>query len=255
MFLDTRPASLDPSMGPDPFAEFRVTGSAEITSLMRQLRDGNVPVILNAPDGTSYTSTLWSFDTHARRLSFSADEHHHQTGRLIDADEVVAVAYLDSVKLQFDVSHLMLVRGSQSCALQAGLPGSVYRFQRRGSFRVRTLDRTAPTVSFAHPSIPDMALGLRVIDVSIGGCALLLPADVPLLQPGTTLASVQVDLDADTRFTAGLQFHHVSSLHSAAGGHRIGCEWTRIDGNAQRALQRYIDHTQKRRRMLAAPRA
>jgi hypothetical protein len=32
---------------------------------------------------------------------------------------------------------------------------------------------------------------------------------------------------------------------------RIGCELQRLDGDAQRTLQRYIDQTQKRRRLLA----
>ena len=60
----------------------------------------------------------------------------------------------------------------------------MFRFQRRNTFRVRTIERTSPTAPFRHPAIPDMALALRVLDVSIGGCALLLPANVPALQPG-----------------------------------------------------------------------
>jgi c-di-GMP-binding flagellar brake protein YcgR len=251
MDLHTRPASLDPDGGPDALAEFRVTGSTEISTLLRQLRDGSVPVILSAPDGTSYTTTLWSYDSQARRLSFSADEHHLQPSRLVGAEEVVAVSYLDSVKLQFDIQQLVFVRGAQSCVLQGAYPRAVYRFQRRGSFRVRTLERSSPAINLRHPSIPEMVLSLRIIDVSIGGCALLLPEDVPALQPGTHFQSVHVDLDADTRFTAGLALHHVSSMHGGSG-HRLGCEWVQIAASAQRALQRYIDNTQKRQRMLAS---
>ena len=33
--------------------------------------------------------------------------------------------------------------------------------------------------------------------------------------------------------------------------HVIGCEFIELDGQAQRTLQRYIDHTQQRRRLLA----
>jgi flagellar brake protein len=249
MFLDTQPASLGSDGGPDPWAEFRVTSPSEVAGLLRQLRDGSVPVNLNASDGTSYTSTLWSFDTQNRKLSFSANEQHTQLSQLVDADEVVAVAYLDSVKLQFDVQDLMLVRGAQSCALQGSFPRDLYRFQRRNGYRVRTLDRHSPTARLRHPSIPDMTLSLRVLDVSIGGCALLLPGDVPPLQPGSRLQGVRVDLDADTRFEAAIVLHHASSMNQ--GGLRLGCEWIQIDGPAQRSLQRYIDQTQKRRRMLS----
>jgi len=250
MFLETQPAALGSDGGVDPWGPFRVTSPTETLALLRTLRDGSVPVNLNACDGASYTSTLWSFDTTQARLSFSADEHHPQLRRLVDADEVIAVAYLDSVKLQFDVQHLVLVRSAQACALQGAFPRDLYRFQRRNGYRVRTLENTSPTVRLRHPSIPEMALALRVLDVSIGGCALLLPGNVPPLQPGSCLKGARVDLDADTRFDAALQLHHVTSLSNSPGV-RLGCEWKQIDGAAQRALQRYIDQTQKRRRLLS----
>lgn len=250
MSLDTRPATLDASGGQDRFANFRVTQSTEIVRLLRELRDGAVPVILNAPDGTSYATQLWSFDSAGGRLSFSAEEDHLQPERLVSGNEVVAVAYLDNVKLQFDLQRLVLVRSAQSIALQAAMPRTVYRFQRRNSFRVRPNERAGPSASFRHPSMPDMPLSLRILDVSIGGCALLQPDDVPPLQAGTRIQRAHIELDADTRFDTGIEVHHISSRFSG-GGHRLGCEWLQIEGGAQRALQRFIDQTQKRRHLLS----
>jgi hypothetical protein len=60
-----------------------------------------------------------------------------------------------------------------------------------------------------------------------------------------------VQLDADTDFRASLMVHHVSSVQSQAKGVRLGCELHNLSVDAQRALQRYIDQTQKRRRMMA----
>jgi hypothetical protein len=76
----------------------------------------------------------------------------------------------------------------------------------------------------------------------------LLPADVPPLEPGLTLQGVQVELDADTRFTATLQIQHISSINPQAQGLRVGCEWRTLERESERSLQRYIDQTQKRRR-------
>jgi c-di-GMP-binding flagellar brake protein YcgR len=98
--------------------------------------------------------------------------------------------------------------------------------------------------------MPEMALTLRVLDISAGGCALFLPDDVPPLPAGVRLQGVRLELDAGTHFDATLQLHHVSSL-SASGGVRLGCSLHDLDAGAQRSLQRYIDVTQKRRRMLA----
>ncbi len=251
MFQDTRPADIDAAGGSDPYAEFRVTQTTERLALLRQLRDGNTPVILNAPDGTSLTTALWALDDVRSRLSFSADASHPQLPGLVDADEVVAVAYLESVKLQFDLPGLVLVRSFNACTLQATMPRDIYRFQRRNAYRVRTPERNAPTARFRHPSMPEMVLALRVLDVSVGGCALWLPHDVPTLQAGTRLAEVQVELDDLTRFAAALTLQHVTVLQTGDRGVRLGCAWQPLSGGAERQLQRWIDQAQKRRRLLS----
>jgi c-di-GMP-binding flagellar brake protein YcgR len=246
MFQDTKPAPVDHSLD-----DFRVEGEREVVALLKSLMDGSTLLQLSAPDGSHYATTLWTIDTAQRKLGFSADAGSPQLESLVEAGESTAVAYLDSVKLQFDAANLMLVHGQRSCALQCDLPHEVFRFQRRNAFRVRTLPRTSPTISFRHPSIPDMVLALRVLDVSTGGCALFLPNDVPTQAPGITVHRARVELDANTRFEATLQLCHVTSLNPQSNGVRLGCELQQLNGDAQRTLQRYIDQTQKRRRLLA----
>jgi c-di-GMP-binding flagellar brake protein YcgR len=119
---------------------------------------------------------------------------------------------------------------------------------------VRTLERHSPTARLRHPAIPDMQLALRVIDVSIGGCALFLPADVPTLEPGLSLHGVHIELDADTRFGGTLLIQHLSSINARCDDLRVGCEWHSLPPDSERALQRYIDQTQKRRRLLSLDR-
>jgi c-di-GMP-binding flagellar brake protein YcgR len=253
MSEDTRPAALDSNGVDDPWSSFRVQRPGELLTLFRLLRDGGVPVVLNCPGGGALATTLWTIDEAQQRLNFSADDNHPQLAALIESDEAVAVAYLDAVKLQFDLQGLLLVRGVHASVLQCELPDTLYRFQRRQAYRVRTLERNTPTARFRHPSMPDMTLKLRIMDVSIGGCALLLPHDTPPLQPGAELRGVRIDLDADTRFEISLMLHHVTSITPndlGVPGVRVGCEWLRLSGDAERALQRYIDQTQKRRRLL-----
>jgi len=170
---------------------------------------------------------------------------------IVECDEAVVVGYLDSVKLQFDVSNLMLVRGLNSVAIKGNFPREMFRFQRRNGFRVRPMMRSSPMATLRHPMIPDMQLNLRVLDVSIGGCALFLPNDVPALDAGVLMNGVIIDLDADTRIKTGLRLQHVTSLNPESGGVRLGCEMVTPGSDSLRALQRYIDQTQKRRRLLA----
>jgi flagellar brake protein len=249
-FLNTQPAPLDAPDGIDPYAAFRIEAPREILALMRQLMEAATPIHLNAPGGSGLTTALWTVDSASQRLAFQAELDQPQLQPLIESDEVTAVSYLDAVKLQFDLQDLMLVRGARSCALQSAMPQRLYRFQRRQAYRVRTLERSSPLALLRHPSLPDMQLALRVLDVSIGGCALLLPDDVPAFPAGVTLNDVRLELDPDTRFPATLHVHHISSIHPGTRGVRLGCELLKLDGLAERALQRYIDQTQKRRRLL-----
>lgn len=257
MFEDTRPAELDAAGDVDAWAAFRVGPEAERLRILRELRDGSVPVMLSSPGGDMLTTTLWALDAPQRRLTLSADAGSALLARLVESNEAVAVAYCNNVKLQFELHDLVLVRGATASALCCALPREIYRFQRRNAYRVRPPEGHAPVARLRHPSMPDMALALRIIDVSIGGCALWLPADVPPLQVGTEMGQVRLELDAETRFSCAVTLHHVSPLGRAErspagrqGGVRLGCEWRELGGGAERVLQRWIDQAQKRRRLL-----
>ena len=249
--METLPMPLDAMGASHDLSQFRVGSPAEIVALLRQLADGNVRVHLSTPEGAGYSTTVWALDPARGLLCLSADAHDHKLQALLESEEVVAVGYLDSVKLQFDLHDLVLVHSGRDSALNARFPRVLYRFQRRASFRVRPLSNMRPTATLRHPALPDMQLALRVIDVSIGGVALFLPDDVPAIEPGVKIAQALVELDDDTRLQVGLLVHHVTLLHHESRGVRLGCEMLRLAGEGERLLQRYIDHTQKRRRQLS----
>ncbi len=250
--LDTLPKSLDAlAAAPAALDDFRITSSAEVLALLKQLTDGGVLVNLNSSNGGVYTSVVRALDPDRGTLSFSADADDSQVQALVESEDAVAVAYLDSIKLQFDAHGLVLVSGGRTSALNCAFPREVFRFQRRNGFRVRPLLRATPMARVRHPMIPDMSLQLRVLDVSIGGCALFLPDDVPPLQPGVTINNVQIDLDVDTRITTSLRLQHVTSIQPESRGVRLGCEMVNPSSDVLRGLQRYIDQTQKRQRMMS----
>jgi len=250
--LETRPMPLDALPAARGLEDFRLTAQSEIAAMLKRLIDECTPLNLNAPDGTAIGATLWTLDAARDIISFSAQADDPQLRALIDRDEAVVVGHLDSVKLQFDVNNLVLVHGGSASALNSAFPREMFRFQRRNGFRVRPMLRSTPMARLRHPMIPDMQLSLRLLDVSIGGCALFLPDDVPTLDPGVLMNGVQVDLDADTRVHCSLRLQHVTSLNPDSHGVRLGCEMVNAGSDGLRALQRYIDQTQKQRRLLGA---
>jgi len=250
--METLPMPLDSlGSGPSGLDEFRINGPREVAAMLRQLLDGCVQLNLNSSDGSVVNATVWSMDSERGTLGFNVDPSDPALMAMQECDDIVVVGYLDSVKLQFDVNNPVLVHGTRATILNCAYPREMFRFQRRSAYRVRPVLRSMPVARLRHTDLADMQLALRVLDVSIGGCALFLPDDVPPMQVGGVMNQVQIDLDADTRFHVNLRLQHVTALNSEARGVRLGCEFLRADGTALRSLQRYIDLTQKRGKLLS----
>lgn len=252
--MDTQPTPLaDLSQPGGGIDDFRITSRLQIKVMLRTLAESALPLSLNGPDGAMVSATLWTVDSMRDAISFSAMADDPHLEAIVQGNEAVVVGYLDSVKLQFDAHDLVLIHGARTSALSCAMPSVIYRFQRRNSFRVRPVLRTSPVMRFRHPQFDDIHLKLRVLDVSLGGCALFLPEDMPALAAGMLLPGVEVDLDADTRFTTTLRLHHLSSVNAESKGMRMGCEIMQLPAAAERMLQLYIDQTQKKRRLMVAP--
>lgn len=249
----TQPMPLGDYKDSKALDEYRISSPVEVQAILKQLCDSGCFVTLSAPGGVAYTTLMWTADPQRGHVSFSADPSDPQVPALLDSGEAVAAGYLDSIKVQFDLSGLVMVRGGSETALNAQYPKEIFRFQRRSCFRVKPLHVATPSAKLRHPAIPDMPLELRVLDISLTGLALFLPQDVPDFQAGVKIGRCVVDLDADTQLDIGLHVHHITSLNPSSKGVRLGCEMTGLDGSSVRALQRYIDYTQKRRRDLGTP--
>ncbi len=250
--METMPMPLDAMRGePGGLDEFRLGSPREVGQMLRRLCDGNTTLLLNSSRGCVVSATVWSVDAEGGVIGLAVDAGDPGLPALLEGGEAVAVGYLENVKIQFDVADMVLVRGTRASTLRCSHPVEIYRFQRRSAFRVRPAARQAMRARVRHSGIAEMQLALRVLDVSIGGCALFLPDDVPPMQPGQVLNQVQIELDASTQIGVDLRLQHVTSLSADAGGVRLGCEFLGIDPTTMRNLQRFIDQTQKRGRSLS----
>jgi len=249
--MSTQPMPLSLTDAKPGQGEYRVRAGSEIRALLRRFADEELPITLATPDGVSYTTCLWADDPERAVLVLSADAADARVQRLIEAEEAVAVGYLDSVKIQFDLNGLMLVHGRDASALHAQFPREIYRFQRRDGFRVRPVGHACPELQLRVSGPTDTELTLRVLDLSHGGLALFLPDDQPALPVGTSVRAARLALDPLTQVQVALRVVHVAPLKESAHGSRLGCDIEGLSGVASRTLQRYIDQTQKRRRLLA----
>ncbi|MDC8786372.1 flagellar brake protein [Roseateles koreensis] len=230
--------------------DFRIQSPAEVLAWLQSLLQQQSRITLSGANGATMPTRLSAIDGQRGAIGFDADPRSPDLQALLSADEVTAVVYLDQIKIQFEVDGLMRLNSpdlSNGLVLQAQLPSQLYRFQRRQTFRVQPNTRT-PQVRLTHPQHPELQLRLRIIDLSLGGLALLLPADQPDMAPGSLIPGVQVELDRETRFETGLRLQNARP--SLEGGQHVGLTFSSIDNEAERNLQRYIDQTQKLGRLL-----
>lgn len=224
--------------------DFRVSAPSEILSLLRTLQAQNTRINMSAPNGANLSSSLLGIDTERATLSFDAAPSNEQLQALLSAGEITAVAYLEQIRLQFELENPVLI----NAVLRCSSPSVMYRFQRRQTFRVQSSLRT-PQVRLIHPLKPDLPLSLRILDLSLGGVALLLPADVEPFPPDCVLPSVQVILARDIRFQTSLRLKNARPIDEQ-GNIQLGCHFMQLDAEATLFLQRYIDQTQILGRML-----
>ena len=231
-------------------SEFRVDNGPELLALLRQLKDAGAPVQLSTPQGISLRAPLVDVAPEHGGLCFAVAASDVALTALQSSDEVLALAYLDSVRLEFELDGLTLVTGAQQTTLRCPLPPLLYRFQRRQAFRVQPLGSNYPRVRLQHPQWPEMPLQLRVLDLSVTGLALLLPPDAPPLAAGQSLPGARIELERDTHFEATLSLQHVAANADGAPGTRLGCAFANLPAGAERELQAFIDLTQRRQRLL-----
>jgi c-di-GMP-binding flagellar brake protein YcgR len=228
--------------------DFRIDSPGEIEAWLRQLLREQPRVQLVTPAGANLVTQLWSLDLERHSLSFEVQPGDPQLQHLLDCAEVMAVAYLDSIRLEFELDALVLVQGQELLTLRGAWPARMFRFQRRGAFRVQPLGSGLPRVLLRRPETGEPPLSLRVLDLSIGGLALQFPAELAPPPAGSELKAARVELERDQHFDADLRLQHAGE--GPDGLLRLGCAFARLPAGAERTLQFYIDQTQKRQRLL-----
>ncbi len=242
--------------------EHRVAATLAVRAHLVELIGHGVAATLVTPDGTTLSARLIHEDTTARELRFEPLGDAAALRRLADADEAVAVAYLASIKLQFDLIGLRVCDGE----LVACYPRELFRFQRRNAFRVRTelppqlaakfgqllpILIGGPELRLGDPADPASQRRLRVLDVSHGGLALLLPEPDETLTLGSRIPAASLELTPTLTIHIALRIVRSEPLASPSGALRLGCEMEGLSGLAARTLQRYIDESQVKAKVLA----
>lgn len=246
--MDDPKRSFRPELETSSLDEFRVTGEVDIRTVLRRLRDEGSPIGLFVDSPSSVTSQVIEIEPSFLDLEIGLDDGF-STGnrgwqRVITADEILCVAFVDGVKVQFRGRHEVVhVSGEQR--LRMPLPSHIYRIQRREGYRVRPLHDDPVTCLV---SLPEGSHKLDVLDFSVVGLALHFPRRLSPPSVGALLRDVRLRLPGPRILPCTLSVRRIAP-HPGEEGFQVGCAYERLPPETARAVQRLVREVEQARRV------
>lgn len=229
---------LDPAV----FARYALHGRREILQLLHALIDRRVLLTAQVDGGPTFlTLALATPDDGAIVLDAAGDDAMNR--RVAQSAELVCMARLDNVRVQFSLQTPAAVEHDGRPALRAALPESLLRLQRREFFRLQTPRTAAPTCAITTTGAAGerTTITATVLDISAGGVAVLLVPEDSSFATGAEFDDCVLELP-DGPLPVRLRVCNLSEIPRPNGKtvRRAGCEFVGQTNAAAARIQRYI---------------
>lgn len=234
---------------------YKVYSHAEIVGVLRKLRDACVLVTayFDAEPGFGVT-TLLGVDDGSGTVVFDNLSLEAAQRRLLAAPRVTFVGFVEAIKLQFSAHGARATTFEGKPAFAVQLPDQVLRLQRRDAFRVRPPLSKPATCRLPLEPAADTFEALRILDISIGGLAILTYPERIDLSSGMLIEGCQLDLPGVGGTSVSLRVRHVDVLPRDEKARRCGCEFVNMAPATQLMLARYVNQLDAEARRLGGVR-
>lgn len=222
---------------------FAVYGVQQITDLLRELRDRQILVTLYYDDQASgfTVSNVLEVDTSRDEVVLDCAADRSAQRAVDHARAVVVIAFIDSSKIQFRVSAVEPTMHQSRPAFRFRMPRRLLNIQRRSSPRRQPPVSRPATCLVPVPGEDGRYESARVLDISIGGVALLASPVLFDLARDQILDNCYLDLPDIGQVTVSLRVRYMDAWPGEGGGRRCGCEFVELAGTALRTTQRYLN--------------
>lgn len=226
---------------------------AEILRLLQQVMAEDHPVVLRPRRGAE-VCRLRQIDAAKGSMVLELVGESPSAGPLLTSAVVKATAHLEQMDVLFDLQGLTVDTGTAGPGVRAALPAQMQRVRRRDSMRlpVRATSRGGPLGRVRWTSGSDEVL-VRVLDLSSGGCGLVLPPTTAGLPAGARIDSLVLELGDGSSLKVEAVVKRVGEIRlagSPAASPYLGCEWLEMPPASKRILQQHIELLKRRRRMV-----
>lgn len=227
--------------------EFCIVSAKEIELVLRNIAEKESRVALYYGDATYFILTTL-LDVDGTGLWLEQSPNSRDNKRIIESDNLVCVSSHLNVKVQFVAHHPSAVEYQGYPAFYLPLPDSVYRVQRRNSFRLTPLPSeplccVIPT-SGAQKEHP---MEVTIMDISAGGIKITCAENDIDLEEGKTYENCKIRLTDVGTISVTITVRHLVSLTTKSGRilKRAGCQFQKLDGATSILLQRYVNNVQQ----------
>ncbi len=236
----------------DDFAQYLLRDATEIEHVLRNLirRRAMVTAYINGTRDFMLTTVL-EVDSAKGVLVLDVPSDEAQQRRAEKAEALICITQLDSVKIQFPVSAQGSAMHDGHPALVTSLPDRLLRLQRREYFRL-----TAPVshslvcqIPVPGDEGPPNTYEARVLDISGGGVAIVVPPEGVAFKPDTEFTSCQIQLPDAGTVTAKLRVRSVFRVTNRNGISmlRAGCEFVDLSDRVASVIHKYILKVERER--------
>lgn len=235
---------------------FAIYSRSEIAGVLRQLRERHVLVTVYFDQTAGFAvSNVLEVNAGLEELVLDCASDPAAQTAIYASIQLVVVAFLDNVKIQFTVGTAEPVQFDGRPAFRVRLPQQLLRMQRRSCAR-----RQPPQTRPAACLVPSPAGGgqyesVRVIDLSAGGLAMLAHPQQFELPLERDIEHCYLDLPGVGQISVTLRVRHVDRAVVGGHGRRCGCEFVNLGPSASRMLQRYLNRLDSDQRMQAGQQA
>lgn len=235
---------MDPIPFPEPEApeleRYWLYSKFEIDALISRLCDDRVPMTVYWGRDSEFAVTqIMKVDAVLNEVHFDMPNQPQQQDLLLAAAELVCVAFIENIKLQFAIGAPRHSSSGGFPTFVASLPDRVLRLQRREYYRVHLPETVAATCLVPFAGDRGHYEALRVLDLSVGGLAVLAyprHVDVSFVN---VIDHCYLDLPGVGTVNVKIRIAHVDSSPDGQT-RRCGCEFIDLSPQARMMLQRYV---------------
>ena len=226
--------------------EYLISNPKEIVSILQNIAQRKSRVALYYNEGISMVLTMiLAVDDNGVWIDAASNPLDN---RLIERSKrIIFVSTHNQAKVQFVAGDVVLGTYEDAPAFSLGLPKKLLRLQRRDYYRLVTSETGALNCVIRPLANQATQHEVTVMDISIGGVALVCEQTGVELHPGMVYEHCQIELPGLGTVEAAIEVKNAFEITDRSGKikRRAGCVFVKPDGKTTMLLQRYVAQMQQ----------